>query len=153
MCHSRRYDRPLERASTEDALRNQPDLRASDEEREAVATLLRRHGGEGRLDVDELEERLDAAYSARTRGDLGRLLVDLPRTPAVAAAGAPRRRTARDDWNAFAGVSLLLLAIWALSGFGYFWPAWVLVWWGFALVMKTRPRVMRPAGRGPQAGS
>jgi hypothetical protein len=152
MCHSRRYDRPLERASTEDALRNQPDLRASDEEREAVATLLRRHGGEGRLDVDELEERLDAAYSARTRGDLGRLLVDLPRTPAV-AAGAPRRRGGRDDWSAFAGVSLLLLAIWALSGFGYFWPAWVLVWWGFALVMKTRPRVMRPAGRGPQAGS
>ena len=50
-------------------------------------------------------------------------------------------------------VSVLLLAIWALGGFGYFWPAWVLVWWGFALVMKTRPRVMRPAGRGPQAGS
>src|SRR3954453_11730713 len=102
MCHSHRYDRPLERASTEDALRSEPGLRASDEEREAVATLLRRHGGEGRLDVDELEERLDAAYSARTWGDLGRLRVDLHRAPAVALTAPPRRGAPPDDWSAFA---------------------------------------------------
>jgi hypothetical protein len=44
----------------------------------------------------------------------------------------------------FAQVSILLIAIWALSGAGYFWPAWVMVWWGFALAMKTGPRLLRP---------
>jgi Domain of unknown function (DUF1707) len=155
MCHSRRYDRPVERASTEDSLRNEPGLRASDQEREAVATLLRRHGGEGRLDLDELEERLDAAYSARTRGDLSRLLVDLPRTPARSRptpAPVPTRHAVAHAWSAFFKVNALLIAIWALGGFGYFWPAWVMLWWGFVLVMKTGPRVLRTERR-VQAGS
>jgi hypothetical protein len=43
----------------------------------------------------------------------------------------------------FARVSILLIAIWAVSGAGYFWPAWVMVWWGFALVMRSGPRLLR----------
>ena len=54
-------------------------LRASDAEREAVAERLRRAAVEGRLEPDELEERLHAALRARTHGDLARLVVDLPR--------------------------------------------------------------------------
>ncbi|MGB2711297.1 MAG: DUF1707 domain-containing protein, partial [Conexibacter sp.] len=43
-------------------------LRASDAERERTATLLREHCASGRLSTDELDERLGAAYAARTVG-------------------------------------------------------------------------------------
>jgi len=61
-----------------------PELRASDAERERTAELLRRATGEGRLTIDELDERLDAAYGARTRAELDRLVadVDVPRPAA-----------------------------------------------------------------------
>ena len=54
-----------------------PDLRASDAERERTADQLRHAAGEGRLTVEELDERLDGAYAARTRGELERLVADL----------------------------------------------------------------------------
>jgi uncharacterized protein DUF1707 len=71
-----------------------PDLRASDADRERAADLLRRAGGDGRLTVDELGERLDAAYAARTQSELDRLTADVvPRAPGraveTAGAGAP----------------------------------------------------------------
>jgi hypothetical protein len=64
-------------------------LRASDAERERVAEALRRHHLDGRLDTEELQERLEHAYAARTTGDLAPLLADLPveREP----GRAPRR--------------------------------------------------------------
>lgn len=76
-----------------------PDLRASDADRERAVLTLGRAAGEGRLDVDELEERLQAAYGARTHAELERLLADvggaiqgdLARAPAPAPAPAPRR--------------------------------------------------------------
>jgi hypothetical protein len=43
----------------------------------------------------------------------------------------------------FIAVNVLLVAIWAVSGAGYFWPAWVMVWWAFALVLKSGPRLIR----------
>ena len=55
------------------------DVRASDAERNAYADLLRRHHAEGRLDTDELEERLERCYAAKTRGQLDALTTDLPR--------------------------------------------------------------------------
>jgi hypothetical protein len=51
---------------------------ASDAEREACAVRLRDAAAEGRLDVAELEERLTAAYAARTQQDLDALTADLP---------------------------------------------------------------------------
>ena len=55
-----------------------PGLRASDAERERVAEALRRHHLDGRLDTEELQERLERAYAARTTGELAPLLADLP---------------------------------------------------------------------------
>src|SRR3954466_12557914 len=55
-----------------------PALRASDADRERVAAALRRHHVDGRLDTDELQERLAACYSARALGELEPLLADLP---------------------------------------------------------------------------
>jgi hypothetical protein len=54
-----------------------PALRASDADRERVAELLRDAGGDGRLDLEELDERLHAAYAARTHEELARLTADL----------------------------------------------------------------------------
>jgi hypothetical protein len=73
--------------------------RASDAEREAVVARLRDAAGEGRLTVEELAERIDAAYAAKTHADLDTLTADLPAPPAAPAgtppaaadAGAPAR--------------------------------------------------------------
>ncbi|OAH15167.1 hypothetical protein STSP_15470 [Streptomyces jeddahensis] len=62
-----------------------PDLRASDADRERVAEHLRDALAEGRLDMAEFEERLEATYNARTYGELVPLTRDLP----VGAAAAP----------------------------------------------------------------
>jgi hypothetical protein len=53
-------------------------LRASDSDRDAVVDRLRAAAGEGRLEPEELEERVDRALHARTYGDLAELLADLP---------------------------------------------------------------------------
>ena len=67
-----------------------PDLRASDAEREAAVARLRRAASEGRLTVEELDERCERAYAAQTHGQLRALLVDLPagRAPVVRPAAA-----------------------------------------------------------------
>ncbi|MFG3657272.1 DUF1707 domain-containing protein [Streptomyces sp. NPDC047706] len=61
-----------------------PELRASDADRERVAEVLRDALAEGRLDMTEFEERLDATYQARTYGELTPITRDLP-----AGGGAP----------------------------------------------------------------
>ncbi|MGY1500472.1 DUF1707 SHOCT-like domain-containing protein [Streptomyces sp. QTS52] len=55
-----------------------PELRASDADRERVAEVLRDALAEGRLDMAEFEERLDATYQARTYGELTPITRDLP---------------------------------------------------------------------------
>jgi hypothetical protein len=59
-------------------------LRCSDADREAVAEVLRMAAGDGRLSLEELEERLEQTYRARTYADLEPVLADLPgsRSPA-----------------------------------------------------------------------
>ena len=68
------------------------EARASDAEREVAAERLRVAAGEGRLDLEELAERVGAVYGATTRGELEPITADLP-APAESAAGedAPRR--------------------------------------------------------------
>ena len=58
-------------------------IRASDAERAEVTELLSKHYTEGRLDKGELDERMDQAMKAKTRGELSALLKDLPRVPQV----------------------------------------------------------------------
>lgn len=54
-------------------------MRASDDDREAVAELLREAAGDGRISFDELEERLENLYAARTYAALEALITDLPK--------------------------------------------------------------------------
>jgi hypothetical protein len=108
-----------------------PDVRASDAEREETVESLRRHAGDGRLDVEELDRRITAAYAAKTHGELNRLTHDLPRE----RRSRPRSRARRDGFpehlRSYLQVMALLVVIWALSGAGYFWPIWPMVGWGF----------------------
>ena len=66
-------------------------MRISDDDRHKVAEVLRLAAGEGRIDLEELDERLEATYQAKTYGELVPITVDLP------VAGAPRPRPARRD--------------------------------------------------------
>lgn len=76
--------------------RDDAHLRVSDAERHAVAEILQEAAGQGRLGLDELEQRLEAAYVAKTYGDLVPLTADLPDArpprPPAAAGGVPVRR-------------------------------------------------------------
>ena len=66
-------------------------LRASDADREQVAERLRHAAGEGRILSEELEERLEAVFSARTYGELDAVVADLPGTTPSAGASARAR--------------------------------------------------------------
>jgi len=67
-------------------------LRVSDGDRHKVAEILREAAGEGRIDLDELDERLEAAYAAKTYADLIPITVDLP-THETNNPPVPRRET------------------------------------------------------------
>ena len=64
------------------------ELRASHEDRDRVVELLRVSAGDGRLTADELDERLELAMTARTYGELAKLVTDLPAAGSVAGAPA-----------------------------------------------------------------
>ena len=68
-----------------------PELRVSDADRETAVSRLRVAGGEGRLTLEELAERVELADAARTRGDLDALTADLPLTRGVPAPAVEQR--------------------------------------------------------------
>jgi hypothetical protein len=108
-------------------------IRASDEDRERLASDLREHAVAGRLDTDELEDRLQAAYAARTTSELDELRRDLPVTTREAALSDRERRshlTRRMVQESGGAVILFLVstAVWVTSGAqSNFWPKWVLL--------------------------
>jgi Domain of unknown function (DUF1707) len=63
----------------------QPELRASHDDRERAAEIIRIAAGDGRLTADELDERLEQALTARTTGELAVLTADLPAVSGTAA--------------------------------------------------------------------
>jgi hypothetical protein len=125
------------------------ELLASDADRERIAERLRAAAGEGRITPAELGERLETAFSARTEAELEPLVADLPAARAAAPVreGRRRRRWNSEHVRAYAGVSIMLIAIWALTGAGYFWPIWPMLGWGIGVVADTGGRLGRPCRR------
>ena len=64
-------------------------IRISDADRDRAAARLREHFAEGRLCPEELDERLSAALSAKTAGDMRRVMADLPGAAPVQAHAGP----------------------------------------------------------------
>ena len=115
-----------------------PDLRAADADRERIAERLRMSHAEGRLDMAEFQHRLERCYQAKTIGELGGLVRDLPRPD---EQGTRRSsgwlRLLR--WRAvpFAPILIALILISAVTGHHLFWlwiPLaflffWKMSWW------------------------
>ena len=130
-----------------------PAIRVGDVEREQAAALLRRHATDGRLTLDELDQRLRDAYAARTVPELNRLLEDLPSIRTDVELVKPGDRPAsrgqrvsgdvdvgggsRMVWASWAAVNLLMVVIWLVAGIAgaswYPWFLWVAGPWGAVL--------------------
>ena len=122
-----------------------PTQRASDAEREVVAERIRAAAGDGRLDHDELEERLEAAYGARTVGELATLTDDLPVRDPQSSGREPawRSEEVRARLATFIVANTICITVWALTGAdGSFWPKWVLLGTGIALFVTLVYRVL-----------
>jgi hypothetical protein len=113
-----------------------PDLRVSDQDRDRATQQLREHFAAGRITEDELNERVQAAYQARTQNQLRALLRDLPALPAtpqqLKSELAERRRHLQRRLIQESGGGLALFAVcvvvWAANGAqGGFWPGWVAI--------------------------
>jgi Domain of unknown function (DUF1707) len=79
-----------------------PDLRIGDADREAAAESLREHYAQGRLTLEEFNQRLDAAFKATTQSQLNLLMRDLPHAPRPSAplpVTAAGRERAREDYQ------------------------------------------------------
>ncbi|WP_159929034.1 MULTISPECIES: DUF1707 domain-containing protein [Nocardia] len=113
-------------------------VRASDADREKIVDQLRHAMNQGRLTLPEFDERLQQVYSAKTYGELTPLLSDLP----AQRESRPARGTGIPQWiiimwTPWAFVNALCVAIYLATGAGYFWPFWVAVPWGLALLIPT----------------
>jgi hypothetical protein len=90
-----------------------PGLRASDADREAVVERLHRAATEGRLDADELEERISAAYASKFCSDLDPLVADItPPTAPKPVAVRPTFVARRSRTNGLAVAALVASLLW-----------------------------------------
>jgi Flp pilus assembly protein TadB len=127
---------------------------ASDADRDAVTDRLRDAAGEGRLQSEELEERVDAALHARTYGELRRLVADLPRDgkepwlrPRMRTTGVARSVLLAGGLATAALVALVLVAlvvllVLAVAAVAAAWCAAVVILW----LVRSRSRRL---ARGP----
>jgi Domain of unknown function (DUF1707) len=85
------------------------NVRVGDADREAVAAQLRDHFADGRLTLEELNERLDQAFAAKTKADLTTVMRELPYTPRTTASlptasyGRGWQGSGGSDWQSGAG--------------------------------------------------
>jgi hypothetical protein len=145
----------------------EPHLRAADADRSAVADVLGAHLSAGRLTVEEYDQRLVRAWSARTYGELAELTADLPASPPHPAADSTPRpatrpvaygpwwshgwhgsgacaggSTLRGAWTRWASTAVIVVAIWAFASiasadWAHPWPVWVIGPWGAVLLAQT----------------
>jgi fatty acid desaturase len=119
------------------------DLLASDADRARVSGELRAHYEEGRLTLDEFQERLDETHQARTEAQLERVLRQLPsKRPTV----SPRDTRWRSLALQYAVVNVVAILIWVFGGAnGDFWPKWVFLVTLFLFTRRALGRSRRRA--------
>jgi Domain of unknown function (DUF1707) len=143
-----------------------PRIRASDADRDRVASMLREHHAAGRLTAEEFHERMDRALEAKTLGELDELMTDLPAIdlyqlpdaslrrgptrpgqsllPADPGHASPARFTPGTvAMGAWAVVTSAMVAIWAVAavvGSGTWFPWWALIAlpWIWAIIRRSQ---------------
>jgi hypothetical protein len=125
--------------------------RIGDLERNRALELLTRHYEAGRLSFDEFDERTNEAATARTNGELDRVMRELPVLSEPVGLGGPLRL--------YLFVNAFLVLFWYLTrdpehsvtGQNEFWPLWPIVIWGALLALRAQRRPHRrralPPGR------
>lgn len=144
-----------------------PQMRASDSDRDRTAAALREHCAQGRITLEELHGRIEDVYAAKTLGTLQEVTADLPETDLydlpVPAAQRARMAPAKGgwversgtvmhaSWALYASVNLLCFTIWAIvsltKGLAYPWWIWVAGPWGAVLLSGTLFGRRRSRGR------
>ncbi|MGH3758550.1 DUF1707 SHOCT-like domain-containing protein [Actinophytocola sp.] len=129
-------------------------VRASDSERERVATLVGDAAGAGRLTLAEVEERLERIYTTRFRHELDELVADLPtphddrpRPERTGGRGVPTRL--RVHAAVAVVLSVFLILRWVASDAPFFWPAGPMFFLFGSLVMHARLVIWSSRGRAP----
>jgi hypothetical protein len=117
------------------------DVRIGDAERDATMTQLREHFVAGRLDFDELTERIDAALTAKTQRQIEALMADLPRPPRTTRTSqdVPAVATVGPDPGRFLVFAMLLFAL----------ATWILIlaWMSRHAWSGPYPQFPAPGGR------
>lgn len=131
MCHHYRHDHERRAPDVQPVQTPAGPTRVSDADRERVVELLRDHAAAGRLEPDELEDRIGRAYAARYGSDLQAVLAELP--PEPAPHSRPRRPRATP-------APLLPIAIAALVALAAVTSAWWLLWLIWPIVIVLGPR-------------
>jgi hypothetical protein len=127
--------------------------RAGDHDRQKTAARLGQALAQGYLQLDEYEERVQAAFQTQTTGELRELVSDLPlerirradpRRRAARMAAA--RRGVRIHLGAFVAMAVVVLTVWAAvavtTGASYFWPIWPIL--GAAIGLISHALAVRP---------
>jgi len=137
-----------------------PQMRASDADRDRAAALLREHHAAGRLTAEEFQERMDQAMEARTLGQLDALMTDLPaidlnRLPGesvargrpgppmwTAGGGGPASRRPGPGAPAVVAVAGVIVAAYLVLGLvaGIWWIPWWLLVFIIPMVLRRRRR-------------
>ncbi|TDE47995.1 DUF1707 domain-containing protein [Nonomuraea mesophila] len=130
---------------------NSPEMRASDADRDRVAAILREHTAQGRITMEEFNERLENLYTCKTYGELAKLTSDLPdvdlrhrpaRTkpePVKKGRVHPGLQAAWGAWAMASGINWVIWLIVSITSGDpvYPWPLWVMGPWGVILLMST----------------
>ena len=128
-------------------------MRASDADRELIRSVLADAYGDGRLTREEYDDRLNTLYGSLTLGELPSLIADLmpsgnpPAEPAplhpadLRVRGARKwRRDVEESFAAFLVPSVICTVIWIVSGAGFFWPVFPMLFLGLNLVRTVVQR-------------
>lgn len=127
---------------------SRPALRASDADREAVAARLREASVDGRIDSEELEQRLSEVYAARWVGELDRLVADVvpPPPPAPPPYAYPRPLVAYQPGPSVNGLAVASLVA------SFFWVLWfgslLAVIFGHVALSQIKQSGVRQSGYG-----
>jgi len=145
------------------------NIRVSDADRERVAERLREHYAAGRLSADELDERLSAALTAKTFGDLRKVMTDLPEPGTIGPEGwspqgapLPQPRPAQPVYGYRRGPRLMPIVLVALAAvlllhgaIGFFFINFFLIMFVLAMVglVTGAARFRRDVRRHWQSGN